>query len=437
MKKVLVVFFIIFSFSYLQADEKEDSYNMGLQAYESKDYKQGYDLLSKIYLSNLSDKKINFYLGRCAYEIGEYEVALSAFERVEMLDEGNLRNKLEIARTYFMLEMYENAEIEFQAVLENQNIPQSVRTNIEVYLSKVKKVQQKSFTYASISLDWVYDSNVNYGSNEDYIDNGILKGMQVPNSDTSSDSAAQLEASLVNIYDIGDKNGYALKNRVSLYAKEYFSKHDYDVAYISYIPSLVYQGVGYTAEMGIGMDHISLGNKNYLNSLFLQPQFSYKHSSTLRSLVYAKLQRKYFQQDKHSNLDANHYEFGYGLQKIISPNSYIQGNLIGILEKEVKDRSINVDYDEQKFNLVYANQLTPRYGIELYAELRQRDYSDTNSLFGNTRQDDGGTVSASLNVAVMPKFDIRLKTLYSRVDSNQAVYSYDKYTISAGFIKKF
>jgi tetratricopeptide (TPR) repeat protein len=157
---------MLFSFSVIYASSKSDlnlQYSKALQAYKAKNFGTSYEIFSKLYLSRLSDAKLNFYFGRSAYETGHYEVALAAFERVEMLDPGNLRNRLEMARIYYMLKMYEDAELAFKEVLANPNIPQNVRTNIELYLSRATKAQKKSFTYATVNLDFLYDSNVNYG----------------------------------------------------------------------------------------------------------------------------------------------------------------------------------------------------------------------------------------------------------------------------------
>ncbi|NPA59926.1 MAG: hypothetical protein GXO30_05620, partial [Epsilonproteobacteria bacterium] len=152
MKKVLLLCICLATFvlASQQNVTLKSQYTEAYKAYKAKNFSVSYDIFSKLYLTELSDAKLNFYLGRSAYETGHYSIALAAFERVEMLDGGNLRNKLEKARTYFMLKMYEDAENSFEEVLKNPNIPQNVRTNIEMYLSKVKGVQKKSFTYASI-----------------------------------------------------------------------------------------------------------------------------------------------------------------------------------------------------------------------------------------------------------------------------------------------
>ena len=91
MKKLLVSIFILtLTCSLLVGDELDKQYETALNEYKSGDFKASYEILSKLYMDNLSDADLNFHLGRSAYETGHYEMALAAFERVEMLDEGNL-----------------------------------------------------------------------------------------------------------------------------------------------------------------------------------------------------------------------------------------------------------------------------------------------------------------------------------------------------------
>jgi len=414
-------------------DSIQSQYKKGMEAYKAKNFHISYDIFSKLYLSKLSDAKLNFYLGRSAYESGHYTIALAAFERVEMLDSGNLRNRLEMARTYFMLKMYEDAEIAFKEVLQNPNIPQNVRTNIELYLSKVTKVQQKSFTYATLNVDLLYDSNVNYGSLGDFEYGGSI----YPSTDKVSDMALQAYADIVNIYDIGAKNGFAIKNRAIVYTKAYRQEKDYDVTYLGYIPSLVYRDTKNMFEFALGFDDMFVAKEEYLRSLYISPRYEYSHTNTLRSITYFKYQRKYFQRESENDLNADHYELSYGLQKILSPSSYIQGNIVGINEAKRQGERVDVDYNDYKLNVAYANQFTSTYATELFAELRERDYSDFSIGFDSKRVDKAINLGANINAKILETLRVHLKSTYARVESNQERYSYDKYTVTLGLNKTF
>jgi hypothetical protein len=434
----IILFLILILPLYLFSDDKiinvELQYKEAVKSYKEKDFKSSYEILSKIYLSKLSDAKLSFYLGNSAYETGHYEVALAAFERVEMLEPSNLRNKLEKARTYYMLKMYEDSEVVFKEVLDNPMIPKNVRRNIELYLAKVKGAQKKSFTYATITLDWMYDSNVNYGSLDDEYNIGSTS---YPTADEKSDIASQVYTDLTNIYDIGQTNGYAIKNRLLIYLKDYKQENEYDIQYLSYMPSLIYKYTKYTAEMIVGFDAMTLAKELYLKTIYYMPRVEYAHNNMLRSILYFKYQRKYFQQQAQSDLNANHYELAYSMQSILSPRSYIQANFTAIQEKKHKGTRVDVDYNEYKFNAIYANQFTPTYGAEINGEIKKRRYDDHNYLFNSTRDETGESISASLNIKLLQTLRLNVKALYNRVDSNQDVYSYHKYVISTGIVKTF
>ena len=411
----------------------QTTYEQALSYYKANNFNDSYKLFKKLYLSKLSDVNFNFYFGRSAYETGNYEMALASFERVEMQDPTNLRNKLEIARTYFMLKMYEDSENAFKEVLANPDIPENIRTNIELSLSRVSKVQKKSFTYAQVMLNFLYDSNVNYGSLGDI----HYGGQQLQRVDPTSDLAIELYANVVNIYDIGSKNGFALKNSLSIYAKEYKDEDDYSMQYLSYTPSLVYKEAKYTAELVLILDVMGLGSQHYLNAYGLSPKIQYNHTASLMSLAYFKYQDKSFQQKAQESLDASWYEFAYGLQSILSPRSYIQGNAYYINQAKKSGTNIYVDFQEYKADLTYANHITPLLTLNGYAQIRLRDYQDYSSGFDSTREDIGGLANLGISIKITPTFQGQFKASYEYVDSNQDRFSYDKYTLSAGLIKTF
>jgi len=162
--KTFLLSLLLPMFLFASTTDIDSNYKEALTAYKVNDFRTSYTLLKKIYLDKLADVNFNFYLGRSAYETGHYETALAAFERVSMQDSTNIRNKLEMARTYFMLKMYEDSQNLYSDVLSNPNIPSNIRRNIELSLSRVSKVQKKSFTYATIKAEILYDSNINYGN---------------------------------------------------------------------------------------------------------------------------------------------------------------------------------------------------------------------------------------------------------------------------------
>jgi tetratricopeptide (TPR) repeat protein len=437
MNKKIFIFTALFFTINAHASVSQEKYKQAFRAYKSKDYVKSFDLFSSFYLTRLSDKRVNYFLGRSAYKTQHYETALAAFERVSMLDPSNIRNQLEMARTYFKLKMFEDAESIFKSVLAIKNLPQNVRENIEFYLSRVAVAEQKSFTYIGFSASWVYDSNVNYGSSEDeyFL---VPFGGYLGTSPAISDSAKEYSIDLTNIYDIGSQNGFAIVNKAMAYVKKYNEQETYNIAYYSYIPSIMYKKRSFTAELSLGLDMLTLADKEYLKSYSVTPRVEWMNTSTLKSMIHLKYQSKYFQQEAQQ--DSVHREVSLGLQKMLSSRSLMQVNLVGVQEMKTRKifKSIYTNYKEYKLNLSYMNQFSSIFGMQLSTEVYNRKYEDKSTLFKNPlREDKSGSVNAGFTTNIIYGIRANIKATYAMVKSNQAVYSYKKHTFTIGLGKTF
>jgi len=276
----------------------------------------------------------------------------------------------------------------------------------------------------------LYDSNVNYGSIAEYEYGGGTLA-KIPEQD---DLALELYANATNIYDIGSKNGFAIKNSLSLYMKEYLDEKDYSTLYINYTPSLLYKETKFITELALDFDMLSMGRTKYLTSIALSPKLQYNHTATLHSLLHFKYQVKDFVDD---SLDASRYQIGYGLQKILSPRSYMQGNLFFINETKKGGSNIYVDFNEYQLSSNYTNIFSQTYTFNLYAQVRFRNYKEYSVGFGSTREDIGGNINANLSAIILPTLNANIKLNYEYVDSNQDRFTYQKYTSFIGLVKTF
>ena len=249
--------------------------------------------------------------------------------------------------------------------------------------------------------------------------------------------ALQTYANVTNIYDIGRKNSYAIKNSFSFYLKDYSEYNIYDVVYLGYKPSLLYKETLYTAELILGFDTLLLAKNKFLSSASIMPRLEYNHSSTLRSVAYFKFQHKKFEREAQHDLDSQRLEVSYGLQNLLSPRSFVQGNIFLINENALRGTNIYVNYNEYKINASYANQLTSTYGVNVHGQLRNRKYKDFSSGFNSVRSDVGGLVNFDFTMKVMPKLRLKFGTSLEYIESNQERFSYKKHIISAGIVKTF
>ncbi len=267
----------------------------GLHYYRKKDYNKSYKLFSKIYLQKLMDAKFNFYYGHSAYKSAHYEMALASFERVEMIEPNNSRIKLEMTRIYFILEMYEDSELRFKEVLQNPTIPKNVRINIELYLEQIANKTKKSFTYVTAGLEVFYDSNINFGSLDDEYNIG---DNIFPTQDELSSVALQLTGDILNIYDIGEKDDYLLRNKISILANRYSNHSSYNINYLTYNPSLIYKTTRYITDIEFGFDILTVANNVYMKTISFKPKVDISHTDSLKSSIYFKLIDKFYKEKR-------------------------------------------------------------------------------------------------------------------------------------------
>ncbi len=112
-------------------------------------------------------------------------------------------------------------------------------------------------------------------------------------------------------------------------------------------------------------------------------------------------------------------------------------NLTYLFQDKKRGQRIDVDYDEYKIDINYLNQISKKYSLEFYADIKNRKYKNYSELFVSTRDDKSGTISTTLTMQLSKDLRLKLKALYNRNHSNQKVFSYKKYTLSMGIVKTF
>ncbi|MDD2829469.1 MAG: tetratricopeptide repeat protein [Sulfuricurvum sp.] len=323
MKYLLLSFvtsvFIVNAQAALNSEELQH-YTEAKTLYNGQSFSSAYEILSSLYLNALDDPQLNFYLGRSAYEVGEYSMALAAFERVKDLDPDNIRNQLELAKTQYRVKLYDESKEQFEEVLKTPKLPENVQKTVQYYLSNITKQQQRGVFFINARGGLLYDSNVNYSSSVDTFtlpDYGTFL-----NTQPISDSAHEESLSFSYLYDIGELGGMIIRNDVNLYQRRYFDEHSYDLFLLSYAPSLIWNTSRSAYELIGGIDRFSLGEKSYYTSYSLTPKWTYTLTPALRQIVSLKGETKrYFEFD---SLDSHMGEFGYGVEYYPSSSSALK-----------------------------------------------------------------------------------------------------------------
>ena len=123
------------------------------------------DLLFKRLLVKPDDLDAGFRYAELETDLGDYEAAIGALERMLYYNPNLPRVKLQLGVLYFHLHSYEMARSYFNAVLASKDLPDDVRTEVQLYIAAVDRavaINQLS-VYAQAGLE--YQTNANAGPN--------------------------------------------------------------------------------------------------------------------------------------------------------------------------------------------------------------------------------------------------------------------------------
>ena len=409
------------------------SYEQAKKFYAEQSYEEAYALLSTLYLNALDNIELNFYLGRSAYEVKEYSAALAAFERVTFLDPNNLENQIELARTQYRLGLLDEAKTNFKTIRKMPDLSEGMKQTIDYYLESIAKQQQRSFLFLTARGGVLYDSNVNFGSSDATYT--LPTYGTFPASSKHSDSAHEETAGLTHLYDIGERGGVIIRNRVSVYNRSYTDETDYNMMLLSYYPSLSVSTHNTLSELVGGMNRFYLGAKSFYTGYSINPKWSYFYTPSFRQILSCKVaQKNHFE---FSDLDSHAVEFSTGWE--YSPNSTNTMRTDVIASRQIKERGgrSDVSYHEYGAGFLYTYQLHPRMIFQFNANAKKRLYEDLDTYFLSHREDTTGYGSFNIVQRLNDVVSFQGTANYTHNNSTVSIYSYDKYTLSLSVSGRF
>ena len=397
--------------------------------YNNKEYQKVYDNLSKYLKDNLSNKRINFMLGRSAYQLGKYEDALVYYERILLEEPGNLRVRLEMAQSYFRLENYEKAKEQFEIVLE-ADIPTNVRKNIESSLASLEGKNKKHFFQAMFMAGLAYDSNINNDSDEgEYsIFSPGDNSFYTLNSDgiEESDKTYQLAFSLNHNYKLD--NNYVLESKTALYTQRYFKYKEKDIDVFSLGTGLSKYTKDMKLSLGIDFNNIRQDDKQYLYTYIISSKLRKKINKDASYFIQLKFIQKDYAQEDYSDRDSKTYEFLNAFS--IATKDFGLNTFTLTFGKEKKDRGIRTDISNSYFDFKLSNNysISKTLSLNSYVDYKLTNYNYEDVNFLTKRKDKRFDLSLTLIKAINKNLSLGLSSSYINHKSNQEPFDYNKYS---------
>jgi len=129
----------------------------------SGDQERQYNDAFQDMLSKPSDLDVLFKFATIAAQTGDQEGAISALERMLLIDPNLPRVRLELGVLYYRLGSYEMARTYLESALKSPSLPADVRSKAEQFVVEIDKRQSPSNLSGEAFLGFRYQSNANLG----------------------------------------------------------------------------------------------------------------------------------------------------------------------------------------------------------------------------------------------------------------------------------
>jgi tetratricopeptide (TPR) repeat protein len=226
-------------------------------ASESQD--KEYDAAFQEMLRQPGNLDVLFRFATVATQTGDLEGAVSALERMLLIDPNLPRVRLELGVLYYRLGSYEIARTYLQSALASRNVPPEVRAKAEQFMAELDKRLTRSRFSGEIFLGTRYQSNANLGPGGSQV---RLFG-QVANLNQAAlgtpDWGAVSTGQFRHTYDLETQDKAAIESQFTYYVTRQFQLQAANVSLIDFTTGPRFQAFRETFEDVIVKPFVSAG----------------------------------------------------------------------------------------------------------------------------------------------------------------------------------
>ncbi|MEW6428023.1 MAG: tetratricopeptide repeat protein [Thermodesulfobacteriota bacterium] len=437
MRFVLLLLFCCLCLPWSSASASDDpDLAAGKELLRQGDFAAARDRLFAAFLKDPDRTEINFLLGRAAYEAGDYESAVMAFDRVLIVDPGAMRVRLELARCHLALGNLEAARQLLQEV-RNTNPPSTVLTNINALLAVIDARSRRHALHGSLSLGYSRDDNVRVAPADDLVRvylNNVLIDTTAERPKEDNILAATL--GLDHVYQT-ERQGLLWRSALVAYQSVHQFENDQEVSYLSLQSGPFWQKRNHSFELHPILAHLDLDQRRYLGSFGGEAVWSWLPRANFVGQLGVRLESRRYYQDHERD----------AVRQSCFLNSYLQlgksrltGNLAAAFENAESDVHSN---DAYTVGLRLDHDLTATLTGFAAAACTDTRHDGVHPMFLERRRDRETMLAAGLRKMLWQAPGSARQLLgeagytFTDTDSNLALYTYDKNVLSLLFTLRF
>ncbi|MGA1938810.1 surface lipoprotein assembly modifier [Arcobacter sp. YIC-310] len=411
-------------------------YSKALKAFKNKNYDKSFKEFNLLFQNNLDNILINYYLGRSAYELGKYEFAISAYDRILIQEPNNSKVRLELAQSYLQMALWGQALEEFKKASKG-NLPAVISKKVEKTIAILQNKQKRSQVSAYFISSIIYDSNVNNTSLND------IFNIYSPNlgSNIRVSTNAQEESTTIfhNVFNLNHKykieDDTILDTNISFVNRKYKNFKDKDLHVISLNTKPVFFSKNYKTSFAFNIDKVFLGHKPYQLNYYLTPSYTQSISNNVLFSTSLRVGRTNYHSEKYK--DAKVYDFNTIFKYLNEDYGLFTFGINSGRENEVSEDRTDISNSYSRIYLSNSYEFLDDYVLTSSASFKMTNYRDYDLNFQNKREDKERDFSLSLEKRINNSFTVNAGSSYEKRESNQEPSEYNKYTLNLGAFISF
>ncbi len=437
MKKTIVTTSLILS-SLLYASSATKSINT---LYLNKEYKKAYDGLEVYLQKHPMSKNANILFANCAYNLGYYDKAMAAYDRVLILDEDNTYVRLQEAKVYIKTENIHMAKVELDFLLSKKTLSSKLRMQaLELRKSIIqkKKEEKEKIRHLTglVNVGISHTTNANDGIDKPFKKDVLGTGQaQEYGEDKKKDFSIFARANLS--YDKNTNEFFGYSSSFDAYTSHYFDVKESNLAYLVGSVSPYFFNKYLKVVLPLSYTKVYSDNKFNLDTYSMGVELQKDIKNARLSLAYNLLINNYNKEQKDKN-SLNH-SISLGTIGILPNQMVVYSNLRYLKNVEKKDTSrIDVNYNSYGLDIGLQKELMKKLVAKFRFSYQKTSYLDKDTqIFKNKRNDDVLSSVVGLNYNITNSSFVDLSFNYTNKKSNQALYEYDSLVSTLSYTYKF
>ena len=360
---------------------------------------------------------------KSAQALGRSEEAMSAYERVAILDESDADSRVALVQIYKDSERDALAK-EKSKELQNYQLTPQQRTALGMLKEKsIHSVKAKGV------LSFGYDSNINVNPGSTVLDDYYAN---TGNTDEISTLFGRFVGAVSYVNELEEKGGWYAGADLRAYYQNNIDADYYNIFLGSVEVGVGYAGDGYTIYLPINYDRVNYLDKSLFSQYRVDPRVNISVSSDfILNLNFRYSKRDYIESVDEARNDAS-MGAGFGLYYLFDKD-FVYFNAkyetfeadelsdVTYVDKDMLTASIGINYN-------VASWLVSR----LDYRFRRGSYDDDIETTAEARSDDYSQVELKLSHYFMDNYELYLSDRYATNSSNHIPAEYSKNIVMLG-----